>query len=78
MPDQHSEVDLLEATVWIVAAHVSNNAVAATDLPRLIITVHQELTDLGENPLSPAALAILGCSSQDNLPYFNAADHLAA
>jgi len=21
-------------------------------------------------------LAILGCSSQDNLPYFNAADHL--
>jgi len=23
-------------------------------------------------------LAILGCSSQDNLPYFNAADHLAA
>ena len=23
-------------------------------------------------------LAILGCSKQDNLPYFNAADHLAS
>ena len=23
-------------------------------------------------------LAVMGCSSRDNLPYFNAADHLAA
>jgi hypothetical protein len=23
-------------------------------------------------------LAVMGCSSQDNLPYFNATDHLAA
>ena len=54
MPDQHSEAALLEATSRIVATHVSNNAVATTDLPRLIITVHQALTDLGEKPLSPA------------------------
>ncbi len=54
MPDQHSEAGLLEATSQIVATHVSNNAVATTDLPRLIITVHQALTDLGEKPLSPA------------------------
>ena len=54
MPDQHSEAGLLEATSRIVATHVSNNAVATTDLPRLIITVHQALTDLGEKPLSPA------------------------
>ncbi len=58
MPDQHSEADLLEATSRIVATHVSNNAVATTDLPRLIITVHQALTDLGEKPLSPAAPAV--------------------
>ena len=58
MPDQHSEAGLLEATSQIVATHVSNNAVATTDLPRLIITVHQALTDLGEKPLSPAVPAV--------------------
>jgi len=58
MPDQHSEAGLLEATSRIVATHVSNNAVATTDLPRLIITVHQALTDLGEKPLSPAVPAV--------------------
>ncbi len=58
MPDQHSEADLLEATSRIVTAHVSNNTVAPADLPRLIITVHQALTDLGEKPLSPAAPAV--------------------
>ncbi len=54
MPDQQLEANLLEVTSRIVTAHVSNNAVATTDLPRLIITVHQALTDLGEKPLSPA------------------------
>ena len=58
MPDQHSEAGLLEATSQIVATHVSNNAVATTDLPRLIITVHEALTDLGEKPLSPAEPAV--------------------
>ncbi len=58
MPDQHSEAGLLEATSRIVATHVSNNAVATTDLPRLIITVHQALADLGEKPLSPATPAV--------------------
>ncbi len=59
MPDQHSEAGLLEATLRIVATHVSNNTVAPAGLPRLIITVHQALTDLGEKPLSPAAPAVL-------------------
>ncbi len=54
MPDQQLEADLLEATSQIVTAHVSNNTVAPADLPRLIITVHQALTELGEKPLSPA------------------------
>ena len=58
MPDQQLEVNLLEVTSRIATAHVSNNTVAPADLPRLIITVHQALTDLGEKPLSPAAPAV--------------------
>ncbi len=58
MPDQQLEVNLLEVTSRIVTAHVANNTVAPADLPRLIITVHQALTDLGEKPLSPAAPAV--------------------
>ncbi len=58
MPDQHSEADLLEATSRIVTAHVSNNTVAPTDLPRLINSVHWALSDLGEKPLSPAEPAV--------------------
>ncbi len=44
--EQNSE--LLELTTTIVAAHVANNTVATADLPRLINTVHQALTDLGQ------------------------------
>ncbi len=58
MPDQQLEANILEDTSRIVTAHVSNNTVAPADLPRLIITVHQALTDLGEKPLSPAAPAV--------------------
>ncbi len=58
MPDQQLEANLLEVTSRIVTAHVSNNTVAPADLPRLIITVHQALTDLGEETLSPAAPAV--------------------
>jgi predicted transcriptional regulator len=41
----HSE--LLALTSEIVAAHVSNNAVASTDLPTLIETVFSTLSGLG-------------------------------
>ncbi len=58
MPDQQLEVNLLEVTSRIATAHVSNNTVAPADLPRLIITVHQALTELGEETLSPAAPAV--------------------
>ncbi len=58
MPDKQLEANLLEVTSRIVTAHVSNNTVAPADLPRLIITVHQALTDLGEKSLSPAAPAV--------------------
>ncbi len=58
MPDQQLEVNLLEVTSRIVAAHVSSNTVAPADLPRLINSVHRALSDLGEKPLSPAEPAV--------------------
>ncbi len=58
MPDQQLEVNLLEVTSRIVTAHVSNNTVAPADLPRLIITVRQALTNLGEETPSSAEPAV--------------------
>ncbi len=39
MPDDKPTAELLELTTKVVAAHVANNAMPATDLPRLIATV---------------------------------------
>ena len=47
----HSE--LLALTSEIVAAHVSNNAVASTDLPNLIETVFSTLSGLGQPEPEP-------------------------
>src|SRR3546814_10622735 len=46
MNDQETLVTL---TADIVAAHVSNNSVAVSDLPLLIQTVHAALAGLGES-----------------------------
>ncbi len=40
--------ELLELTATIVEAHVSNNAIAVSDLPGLIATVHETLVAIGE------------------------------
>lgn len=54
MPVKENEVDLLEVTSRIVAAHVSNNSVQAADLPELINGVHDALAKLGqESALGP-------------------------
>ncbi|MFM7029366.1 MAG: MucR family transcriptional regulator [Chakrabartia sp.] len=51
---------LISLTADIVAAHVSNNSVAVSDLPHLISNVHGALSGLGadgrpaETPLEPA------------------------
>ena len=37
---------IVELTVEIVASHVQNNSVAISDLPQLIKTVHESLTNL--------------------------------
>ncbi|MHA6718180.1 Ros/MucR family transcriptional regulator [Sphingomonas sp. RS6] len=44
---------LVSLTADIVAAHVSNNSVAVSDLPQLIQNVHGALTGLGTAPAEP-------------------------
>ncbi len=47
MTDQAKPSELLALTTNIVAAHVSNNSVAVTDLPRLIREIHDTLSSVG-------------------------------
>ena len=44
---------LITLTADIVAAHVSNNSVAVSDLPLLINNVHSALSNLGTPPSAP-------------------------
>jgi predicted transcriptional regulator len=54
-----SDVDLKETlislTADIVAAHVSNNSVAVSDLPLLINNVHSAISGLGGTPVAAPA-----------------------
>ena len=47
MSEQPNQSELLSLTSSIVAAHVSNNSVAVTDLPQLIRDVHETLASVG-------------------------------
>jgi predicted transcriptional regulator len=47
--------DLLTFTTEIVAAHVSNNTVALSDLPQLITQVYNSLVRIGTAPAAAAA-----------------------
>jgi predicted transcriptional regulator len=53
--DTQSELQetLITLTADIVAAHVSNNSVAVSDLPVLIANVHGALSGLGGTPVVP-------------------------
>jgi predicted transcriptional regulator len=52
MPDQNDTAEMLMTlTADIVAAHVSNNSVAISDMPLLISSVHTALTGLGGPPV---------------------------
>jgi len=55
MVDQTPSPELLTLTADIVAAHVTNNAVAVGDLPALIGSVHTALAGLG-TPVPPVAV----------------------
>src|SRR3546814_12757040 len=48
MPDQAKQSELLSLTTNIVAAHVSNNSVAATELPMIIRDVYDTLSNRSE------------------------------
>jgi predicted transcriptional regulator len=50
MAEQTASADLLGLTAEIVAAHVSNNPVALTDLPHLIQEVYRTLSNVGQPP----------------------------
>ncbi len=61
MTDSSSGERYIELTASIVSAYVSNNSVAANDLPALIDQVHTALTrvsggqaDMSSEPLRPA------------------------
>ncbi len=57
MSNDDIRADILGLTSTIVSAHVSKNQVPTSDLPQLISSVHQTLTDLGKglpSPLEPA------------------------
>ena len=47
---ENENSELLALTADIVAAHVSNNSVAVGDLPRMISSVYESLSALGEAP----------------------------
>lgn len=47
MSDQGKKGELLELTTEIVAAHVSNNTLPVSDLPRLIQDVYRTLSAVG-------------------------------
>jgi predicted transcriptional regulator len=54
MTDEANTNDLLALTTEIVAAHVSNNTVAVSDLPQLINQVYQSLSTIGQVSAPPA------------------------
>ncbi len=53
MPDDKPTAELLEHTTRIVAAHISHNPIAVTDVPGLIATVHETLATLGPEEAAP-------------------------
>lgn len=55
MDGMEQQNDLLALTTEIVAAHVSNNTVALSDLPQLINQVYHSLANIGTVPAAPAA-----------------------
>jgi len=55
MESTEQKNDLLMLTTEIVAAHVSNNTVALTDLPHLINQVYSSLANMGSAPTVSAA-----------------------
>jgi predicted transcriptional regulator len=62
MNDIHNSANFIELTASIVSAYVSNNSVAAADIPALINQVHAALSGVsgkaGEAPAEPLKPAV--------------------
>ena len=56
MSDQENQIELLELTTEIVAAHVGNNTLPVSDLPQLIQDVYKTLANVGSGQLSTERL----------------------
>ena len=56
MSGQENQIELLELTTEIVAAHVSNNTLAVNDLPQLIQDVYKTLVNVGNGQVSSERL----------------------
>lgn len=58
MSNEDVRGNILGLTARIASAQVSNNKVSITDLPELINSVHESLTDPGKGLLSPLKPAV--------------------
>ena len=72
MTAETPKAELLALTADIVGAHVSNNAVAVSDLPALISSVHTSLSKLGavavvEVPAQQPAVSVKASVKPDHL-----------
>jgi len=56
MSGQENQIELLELTTEIVAAHVSNNTLPVNDLPQLIQDVYKTLVNVGNGQVSSERL----------------------
>ena len=56
MSYQENQIELLELTTEIVAAHVSNNVLPVSDLPQLIQDVYKTLANVGNGDASSERL----------------------
>jgi predicted transcriptional regulator len=53
MFSEEANSKFLDLTTEIVAAHISNNSMSATDVPALIKSVHSALSELGQGNAQP-------------------------
>jgi predicted transcriptional regulator len=52
MREQDGFTEILELTTEIVAAHIGNNPIAASELPNLIQSVYRTLVSVGTSPVT--------------------------
>ena len=69
--------ELLESERQAIVDYAMNHMTMAEEALALASALREDQQPMEALKIAER-LAMIGCSSQDNLPYFNAADHLAA